>query len=275
MNPAEKALWFIESHLAEDIRLAEIATVAGVSRHHLVRAFGASTGRSVMQYTRGRRLTEAARTLVNGASNILTVALDAGYSSHEAFTRAFRDQFGTTPETVRASRSLDNLALVEPIKLPESPGDLHAPRFEMGRSLLIAGLSDRYTADTIAGIPWQWQQFHAYLGNVIGAVDGAAYGVRCNSDEESIEYIAGVEVTDFSDLLPAFTRLRIPARRYAVFTHGDHISTVRRTWKTIWNWWLPESEFEVADAPDFERYDHAFDPRTGTGSLEIWIPLKD
>ena len=31
---------------------------------------------------------------------------------------------------------------------------------------------------------------------------------------------------------------------------------------------------EVADAPDFERYDEAFDPRTGNGGLEVWIPLK-
>jgi AraC family transcriptional regulator len=47
-----------------------------------------------MRYVRGRRLTEAAKVLSDGAPDILTVALDAGYGSHEAFTRAFRDQFG-------------------------------------------------------------------------------------------------------------------------------------------------------------------------------------
>ena len=112
MNPTEKALWFVESHLPEAISLDDVAQSSGVSRFHVTRAFGAATGRSVMGYMRSRRLTEAARKLASGAPDILAVALDAGYASHEAFTRAFRDQFGTTPELVRAQGSLGNLDLV-------------------------------------------------------------------------------------------------------------------------------------------------------------------
>ena len=60
--------------------------------------------------------------------------------------------------------------------------------------------------------------------------------------------------------LPAeLSRPRIPARRYAVFPYRDHTATIRRTWATIWNRWLPDSGHEVADAPDFERYGAAFD----------------
>jgi AraC family transcriptional regulator len=102
MNPVEKALWYIESHFADEISLDDVARVAGVSRFHLVRAFQAATGRPVMRHVRGRRLTEAARVLADGAPDILAVALDAGYGSHEAFTRGFRDQFGLPPEAVRA-----------------------------------------------------------------------------------------------------------------------------------------------------------------------------
>jgi AraC family transcriptional regulator len=58
-----------------------------------------------------------------------------------------------------------------------------------------------------------------------------------------------------------------------VFRHRDHVSTIRRTINTVWNAWLPQSGHEVADAPDFERYQD-FDPRRGTGIIEIWIPLK-
>ena len=83
-----------------------------------------------------------------------------------------------------------------------------------------------------------------------------------------------MEVAGFSDLPGEFARVRIPAQRYAVFTHRDHISTIRRTWKTIWHKWLPESGHELADAPTFERYGEAFDPRSGRGGLEIWLPLK-
>ena len=150
MNPAQKALWYIESHLAEPMTLDDVAGVAGVSRFHLVRAFATATGFSVMRYVRARRLTEAARALAAGAPDILHVALDAEYGSHEAFTRAFRDHFA----------------------------------------------------------------------------------------------------------------------------HSDHISTIRRTVNTIWNHWLPASGHEVADAPNFERYDETFDPVSGNGGLEIWVPIK-
>src|SRR5947209_13001795 len=100
MNPTQKALWFIESHLAGQLTLDEISCVAGVSRFHMVRAFAAATGLSVMRYVRARRLTEAARALADGAPDILALALEADYGSHEAFTRAFRDHFGVTPEAV-------------------------------------------------------------------------------------------------------------------------------------------------------------------------------
>ncbi len=115
MNPAHKALWFIESHLADALTLDEISGVAGISRFHMVRAFAAATGFSVMRYVRARRLTEAARALANGAPDILSLALDADYGSHEAFTRAFREHFGVTPEMVRATTCLEKLQLQEPI----------------------------------------------------------------------------------------------------------------------------------------------------------------
>ncbi|RUX42085.1 AraC family transcriptional regulator, partial [Mesorhizobium sp. M4A.F.Ca.ET.050.02.1.1] len=113
MHPTEKALWFVESHLPDAISLDDVAQSSGVSRFHVTRAFGAATGRSVMGYMRARRLSEAARKLAGGAPDILSVALEAGYGSHEAFTRAFRDQFGTTPELVRAQGSTNTLDLVE------------------------------------------------------------------------------------------------------------------------------------------------------------------
>src|SRR3569623_3425229 len=97
MNPAQRALWYIESHLAEPMTLDEIAAIAGVSRFHMVRAFAAATGFAVMRYVRARRLSEAARALASGAPEILGVALDAEYGSHAAFTRAFREHFGLTP----------------------------------------------------------------------------------------------------------------------------------------------------------------------------------
>jgi AraC family transcriptional regulator len=70
------------------------------------------------------------------------------------------------------------------------------------------------------------------------------------------------------------SRIRLPAQRPAVFSHRGHISTIRSTVYTIWNKWLPESGLAVADAPDFERYDDRFDPKSGSGVVEICIPIK-
>jgi len=275
MTPVARALWFIESKVECGTTLAEIALFAGVSRYHLCRAFGEATGLSVMRYLRGRRLSRAARQLADGAPDILTVALDAGYGSHEAFTRAFREQFATTPEAVRAQRCLEPLVLVAPIRMDEDRIiPLAPPRFERCESLLVAGLGERYRFETIQNIPVQWQRFIPHIGHISGQTGEASYGVSCNNDNAgNFDYVTGAEVTSFDDLPETFSRVRIPARRYAVFTH-DHVSTIRAAIYSIWNSWLPTSGHEVADAPDFERYDRRFDPDTGTGTIEVWIPLQ-
>jgi len=275
MNPVAKALWFIESHFAGDVTLAEISRVAGVSRFHMVRAFGVTTGHPVMRYVRGRRLSEAAKALAKGAPDILMVALDAGYGSHEAFARAFREQFGLTPDMVRARGTVADLSLMEPAKMNETPKTrLQPPRIEDGRALLIVGLEERYTFDSLGGIPALWQRFSEHLGHVPGQVDQIAYGVCHNTDDAGFDYIAGVEVEDFGSLPRDFARVRVPAQRYAVFTHSEHVSTVRGTFMAIFNDWLPTSGQQVADAPVFERYGERFDRHHGTGGFEIWVPVR-
>lgn len=276
MNPVNKALWFIETHFGGEITLEEIASVAGVSRYHMSRAFAMAMGQPALRYTRARRLTEAARALAKGAPDILAVALEAGYNSHEAFTRAFRDQFGVTPESVRAAGHVNTMQLVEALRMDQSLlTQLEAPRFEQAPLMLVAGLNARYTCDSSSAIPAQWQRFVPHIGTLPGQSGGEAYGVRYNSDDDgNFDYLCAVQVADFSRLPPEWTRLRIPERRYAVFAHRDHVSTIRRTWNTIYTKWLPESGHRVVDAPEFERYAADFDSRSGVGGIEIWIPIQ-
>lgn len=274
MTPVVKALWYIESHFGEAISLDEIADAAGCSRYYLSRAFGLAVGCSLSGYIRGRRLSEAARKLAADAPDILTVALEVGYNSHEAFTRAFRDQFGTTPEKLRAERTTDTIKLVEPIlMLKASETKLEPPRMIDGKAMLIAGLSVRHAYN--AGMPAQWQRFLPHFGHVPGQIGEKAYGVLYNGDDKgSVEYLTGVEVSDFSDLPAEFASLRIPVQRYAVFAHREHISSINQTWMTVFNEWIPDSGHELADAPQFELYGEDFDGAQGTGTVEIWIPLK-
>jgi AraC family transcriptional regulator len=275
-HTAQKALWFIESYFGSDIALDDIASAVGVSRFQLARAFEAAMGVPVMRYVRGRRLSQAARDLSHGAPDILAVALDAGYGSHEAFTRAFRDQFGVTPEVVRTQGDLRNIQLMEPIRMDEKFVDLNPPRFENSGPLLIAGLSEHYDCVTSAGIPAQWQRFSPYFTSGVSRQIGRiAYGVCSNFDDAgNFDYLCGVEVSDVSGLPAAFSHLRIPAHKYVVFFHSEHISTIRGTINAIWNKWFPASDVEAAESPNFERYDERFDAITGMGGVEIWVPVR-
>lgn len=159
--------------------------------------------------------------------------------------------------------------------MSEAPlSKIKPPRLVDGPALLVAGLSERYTYESSAGIPAQWQRFGPYIGHIPGQKGDVAYGVCYNADEAgNMEYLCGVEVDEFSSLPKELTRLRIAAHRYAVFTHAGHVSSIRQTWMSIFDQWMPASGYGASDAPSFERYDARFDPRTGSGGLEIWIPV--
>jgi AraC family transcriptional regulator len=278
MNPVGKAIWFIETHFAEPISLDDVAAVSGVSRFHLCRAFGIATGQSVMGYSRARRLTRAAQALSAGAPDILAVALDAGYSSHEAFTRAFRDHFGQTPEMVRSQQNLVQLQpkLLEPIRMENATAHtLNPPRFEEAGPMLIAGLGMLCNDASSSGIPALWQRFVPHIGHVPGQLGRDTYGVICGGDDNgNREYICGVAVSDFAQLPADFSRVRLARHNYAVFLHTGHVSEIRATWNAIWNQWAPDSGKTIADAPEFEKYTQAFNPMTGMGGVEIWIPIE-
>jgi AraC family transcriptional regulator len=272
-DPVDKALWFIENHLGEELSLDAISASVGVSPFVLSRQFSWATGCSLMRYVRARRLSLAAKALDEGAPDILTLALDAGYGSHEAFTRAFRDHFGVTPEQVRAG-GVNLLVITEPKRMRTQSANLSEPRFEKGKPLLLAGLSHRYKQGGDAGIPLQWQTFARHIGSIAGEVEAATYGVVTNFDDEnSFDYLTCVEVQAFGDLAKEFATLRIPARKYGVFTHHGHVAAIPNAMREIWTSWLPKSGHQFADAPFFERYDDRFNPATGEGVIELWLPL--
>jgi AraC family transcriptional regulator len=145
-----------------------------------------------------------------------------------------------------------------------------------GEPLLLAGLSQSYTAETTAGIPAQWQRFVPHIGAIAGQQGDTTFGVCTDGDDAgNMNYLCAVEVSRDSDLATELTSMRIPAQRYAVFKHTGHISTIRQTWASIWNSALPASGYKASGGPMFERYGAMFDPRTGNGGLEIWIPVRD
>jgi AraC family transcriptional regulator len=277
-TPVEKAIWFIESHFSHDVTLDDLAKVCGLSRFQTSRLFSHTTGRTATAYVRGRRLTEAARMLADGAPDILAVALQAGYGSHEAFSRAFRAQFGLSPAELRARGDLAGMALVEPLRGdPAVPVRLPPPRLVSLGPRLIAGVGRSFARGDFAGIPALWQELHPHLGEIPGQKGGTAYGLVANMSAvgDTYFYLAGVEVSAFFDLRGNLTRVRLPAQRWAVFPHEGHVTTITSTIQAVFAQALPGYGLSPADRPDLlERYGTNFDPQTGEGGFELWVPVK-
>jgi AraC family transcriptional regulator len=276
MSVVGKALWFIENSFGRCPSLDEIATASGTTRFHLSHSFRWATGQPVMAYVRGRRLTVALKALSEGAPNILEVALEAGYGSHEAFTRAFRDHFGLTPDEVRRGRRVDQALIVEPIRMDMSTAiPLAEPRVDRRGALTIAGLGARFRMDATQGIPSLWQRFQAYEGS-LGAVPGLWYGVNGDWRDggEDFFYMAGVEVKDTTTLPTELGIYRFPAQDYVVFRHERHLSELTLTLDAIFGRYLPENGYDPCMmSAYFELYDLAFDPVTGLGGIELWMPV--
>lgn len=93
--------FYIREHLNEPLPRETLAEVAGFSVPHFHRVFTAQTGESAASYIRRMRLERAARKLRMGAVDIAEVALAAGYDTHAAFGKAFKQQFGLSPSEFR------------------------------------------------------------------------------------------------------------------------------------------------------------------------------
>ena len=100
-EPIADVLRYILEHIREPLSREVLADVAGFSVPHFHRVFRAEVGESAGSYVRRLRLERAGRKLRMGAVDITEVALAAGYDSHAAFGKAFRQQYGLSPSEFR------------------------------------------------------------------------------------------------------------------------------------------------------------------------------
>ena len=275
MSIADRALWIMERNSDQALSLNDIAAACGVSRSHLANAFAAASGWPAMKYLKARRLTGAAERLAAGAPDILSVALEFGYGSHEAFTRAFRDQFGQTPEQVRSRGNVEGLATTPPLRLRSGHAPLLIPQFKRLGSLKLVGLAAPCSPKDTIRIPAQWQQFmSSYYERIPHKVRGMPIGVCEPPDDQGcFNYVCAAEVVAFGGRLPELACFDCEARSYAVFAHDDHVSRIFDTYAAIWNQALPAMARTVAHSPVLEFHNDTFNPDTGLGGLQLYIPL--
>ncbi|HQZ88155.1 MAG TPA: AraC family transcriptional regulator, partial [Gammaproteobacteria bacterium] len=90
-----RAVDFIGEHLDDELTLEQLSSVACFSKYHFHRLFTAYMGLSLKQYIKWLRLKRAAHQLiVERDKTIIEIALDAGFESHESFTRIFKQICG-------------------------------------------------------------------------------------------------------------------------------------------------------------------------------------
>jgi AraC family transcriptional regulator len=93
---------FIADNYSKDIKLAELAQVAGMSSFHFAREFKRSTGTSPHQYLIKYRVERAKALMTNDDLPLTEVSLLSGFSHQSHFTRLFRKITGTTPHLYRS-----------------------------------------------------------------------------------------------------------------------------------------------------------------------------
>nr|WP_264930839.1 AraC family transcriptional regulator [Paenibacillus sp. LS1] len=97
----QQSLFYIETHLHEQIGLEEVASEALLSPYHYHRIFRNEVGMTIVDYIRNRRMSLASTALRTTDAGILEISLACGFESQEAFTRAFRKCYGMPPGRFR------------------------------------------------------------------------------------------------------------------------------------------------------------------------------
>lgn len=97
----ERLVAYVEEHIGEDLSLEQIAEALNYSKYYIARTFAKETGSTIYKYVQGRRLTLAAKKLVETKEPIIEIAYEAHYNSQQAFTQAFHRLYECTPQNYR------------------------------------------------------------------------------------------------------------------------------------------------------------------------------
>lgn len=282
-----RVLVHLQEHLDEPIALEELAAVAGFSPYHFHRIFRGLVGESVKEHLRRLRLERAAHRLQFSRRSLLALALEAGYETHESFTRAFRARFGMTPSAYRRQATRrpppegddQGPALAwETISLQEKEGELAVEvTIQELRPMRVAFV--RHVGPYAdCGAAWDelcaWAARQGQLGPNTRFL-GIGYDDPEITPADKIRYDACVTVE--GEVVPegAVGVQEIAGGEYAVVVHRGPLEGLKETYRQLFRDWVPQSGRELRSAPCFELYRN--DPATTPPEelrTEIYLPLE-
>jgi AraC family transcriptional regulator len=284
-----RALVYIQERLDEDLPLEAVARVACFSPFHFHRLFGAMVGESVKEHIRRLRLERAAYRLQYSEQSVIGIALDAGYETHESFTRAFRAMFGAAPSHYRKRQreQRDTLAPSGIHYLPEGgvidftplqrggPMDVHTETLPPRK---VAFLRHVGPYDEAVDATWQkilvWAGQHGLLGPQARFL-GISHDNPHVTPPDKLRYDACIATDQPFEPEGEIGTQLIPGGEYAVATHHGPYEQLPDTYAQLYGDWLPRSGREPAEHPGFQVY-HGMLGETPPENLvtDIYVPLR-
>lgn len=272
-----RAMDYIESNLSGDISYDKAAQMACCSTYHFQRMFSFITGVHLSEYIRRRRLTLAAFELQRGDIKVIDAALKYGYSSPEAFTRAFKNLHKVMPVAVRNDgvvlKAYPRMSFSISIK-----GDIEMNyRIEKKEAFEVFGVYGTISRDmekAFIEVPEFCRKCDDdgtvdSMNDLLGRRhDAMLHSALYDYTDKDFKYMICYQVPQGVEIPQNYTRLQVPELTWVVFP--EEKCELQKIWKRIYTEWFPTSDYETVEGPEFEMY-YGF---ANNSSGEIWIPVK-
>jgi AraC family transcriptional regulator len=272
----ERIVLRITSTLDEALELGALAHEAALSPFHFHRVFRGMVGETPLEMHRRLRLERSASQLLTRDAAVTTIAFGAGYETHEAFTRAFRQAYGTSPSAFRQGAAESRargarrpqIELAAPSGVHFSPETRHFTiRFVTGETMIDVTLEEMPEL-RVATVPHvgpynRISEAFERLGALAGPVGlfqpnammlAIYYDDPETTPAEQLQSDAGITVPREMPLPNGVVEKRIHAGRYARTTHVGPYTTLGDAWSRLMGEWLPKSGERVGSGASFEVY---------------------
>ncbi len=286
LERVQRGIDYIEANLGSELSLRDVAVQSGIGQWHFQRIFKALTNETLKTYIRSRRLSVALQQLVGTKQRIIEVALTAGFSSQESFTRAFKKAFDMTPNQARVlgdqSRFPAKIEFNEQYLQHIHKSVSLTPEIVTRERILLIGIktvfygSDSNKNNCASRLPALWDEFLPRMDEIPGGVLGTAYGVirRSPGDGDLLQYLAAREVAEVVKVPAGMQLLELPASEYAQFTHHGDVRKLDNTVNYIYSSWLLRSGRWHSYEPDIEIYGSGYQAESDESRIHYAIPLK-
>ncbi|WP_327682976.1 AraC family transcriptional regulator [Kitasatospora sp. NBC_00458] len=279
-----QAMEHIEEHLVGTVDAAELARIATTSEYHFRRLFSALAGMPLSEYLRRRRLTLAGAEVLSGERTLLDVAVRYGYTSGEAFARAFRAMHGVGPGEARrggavlTSQPRMSFRLVVEGSSSMEYRIVERPAFRVvGRRarvpLVHEGVNPAIAA-FIRGIGQEGIDRIAALSeqDPEGIVSVTEFFSESREEGVELDYYHAV-VAGADAVVPDGLDVReVPAGTWAVFANtGTFPQALQEMWRDVYTQWFPSNPYESRPGPEILHT--RFLTEAGTARAEVWVPV--